>query len=186
MIPPGYDLDSAIGIVKKICRGQDIKSWQILNPALANIINLFQVVMVFLIIITFIAISIVILNAMLMAVFERIREYGMMKALGVTPFDIFHMVIIEILVQTTAAAAIGMAFGIPLAISLQTYGIDLSALVEGGTISGIAVNIALFSYLSAFDILTPLAALFVFSLTAGTIPAVRAARLDPVKAIHYT
>ncbi len=186
MIPPGYDLDSAIDIVKKICRGQDIRSWQILNPALANIINLFQVVMVFLIVITFIAISIVILNAMLMAVFERIREYGMMKALGVTPFDIFNMVIMEILVQTTAAAVIGMAFGIPLAISLQTYGIDLSALVEGGTISGVAVNIALFSYLSAFDILTPLAALFVFSLSAGTIPAVRAARLDPVTAIHYT
>lgn len=186
MIPAGYDLDSAIGVVKRICRGQDIRSWQLLNPALANIINLFQVVMIFLIIITFIAISIVILNAMLMAVFERIREYGMMKALGVTPFDIFYMVIIEILVQTTAAAIIGMAFGIPLAISLETYGIDLSVLVEGGTISGIAVNIALFSYLSAFDVLTPLAALFVFSLTAGAIPAVRAARLDPVRAIHYT
>jgi ABC-type antimicrobial peptide transport system permease subunit len=186
MIPPGYDLDSAIGIVKKICKGMDVRSWQILNPALANIINIFQVVMVFLIIITVIAISIVILNAMLMAVFERIREYGMMKALGVTPFDIFSMVITEILVQTTAASIIGMAFGIPLAISLQTYGIDLSVLVEGGTISGIAVNIALFSYLSAFDIVTPLAALFVFSLSAGAIPAVRAARLDPIKAIHYT
>ena len=186
MIPPGYDLDSAIASVKKICGGQDIRSWQILNPALANIFNIFQVVMVFLIIITFIAISIVILNAMLMAVFERIREYGMMKALGVTPFDIFSMVIMEILVQTTAAAIIGMAFGIPLAISLQTYGIDLSVLVEGATISGIAVNIALFSYLSAFDIVTPLAALFLFSFSAGAIPAVRAARLDPVKAIHYT
>jgi ABC-type lipoprotein release transport system permease subunit len=186
MIPPGYDLDSAIGIVKKICKGQDIRSWKIMNPALANIINIFQVVMIFLIIITFIAIAIVILNAMLMAVFERIREYGMMKALGVTPYDIFQMVIIEILVQTTAAAAIGMAFGIPLAISLQKYGIDLSILVEGGTISGVAVNMALFSYLSAFDIAMPLAALFVFSLSAGIIPAVRAARLDPVRAIHYT
>jgi ABC-type lipoprotein release transport system permease subunit len=186
MIPPGYDLDSAIDIVKKICRGMDIRSWQVLNPALANIINIFQVVMVFLIIITVIAVSIVILNAMLMAVFERIREYGMMKALGVTPVDIFLMVMMEILVQTTAAAVIGMAFGIPLSIILQTYGIDLSVLVEGGTISGIAVNIALFSYLSAFDIVTPLAALFVFSLTAGAVPAVRAARLDPVRAIHYT
>jgi ABC-type antimicrobial peptide transport system permease subunit len=142
--------------------------------------------MVFLIIITFIAISIVILNAMLMAVFERIREYGLMKALGVTPFDIFRMVIIEILLQAVAAAVIGMAFGIPLSILMETYGIDLSVLVEGATISGIAVNIALFSYLSASDIYMPLAAMFVFSLTAGAIPAVRAARLDAVKAIHYT
>jgi ABC-type lipoprotein release transport system permease subunit len=186
MIPAGYELDTAMGIVKAICKGRDVRSWERLNPALANIINIFQVVLIFLIIITFIAVSIVILNAMLMAVFERIREYGVMKALGVTPLDIFRMVVIETLVQTFAAALIGMAFGIPLAISLETYGIDLSVLVDGGTISGIAVNIALFSYVSAFDILTPLAALFVFSLSAGIIPAVRAARLDPVKAIHYT
>jgi ABC-type lipoprotein release transport system permease subunit len=186
MIPQGYNLDSAVSAVRLICKGQDIRSWQRLNPALANIINIFQVVMVFLIIITFIAISIVILNAMLMAVFERIREYGLMKALGVTPFDIFRMVIIEILLQAVAAAVIGMAFGIPLSILMETYGIDLSVLVEGATISGIAVNIALFSYLSASDIYMPLAAMFVFSLTAGAIPAVRAARLDAVKAIHYT
>jgi ABC-type lipoprotein release transport system permease subunit len=186
MIPAGYDLDSAVSTVKQICRGQDVRSWQLLNPALANIINILDIVMIFLIIITSVAISIVILNAMLMAVFERIREYGMMKALGVTPPDIFYMVIAEILIQATAAAAIGLAFSIPLAISLQTYGIDLSVLVEGGTISGVAVNLALFSYLSAFAVLTPLAALFVFSLAAGAIPAVRAARLDAVKAIHYT
>lgn len=186
MIPAGYDLDSAIGIVKAICKGQDIRSWKLLNPALANIINLFDIVLIFLMIIIFIAISIVILNAMLMAVFERIREYGMMSALGVTPFDIFFMVILEILIQTTVAAIIGMSVGIPLAISLQTYGIDLSALFEGGTVSGIAVNVALFSKLSAFDILSPLASLFIFSLIAGAIPAVRAARLDAVKAIHYT
>jgi ABC-type lipoprotein release transport system permease subunit len=186
MIPAGYDLDLAVAIVKRICRGQDVRSWQLLNPALANIINIFQIVMIFLMIITFIAISIVILNAMLMAVFERIREYGMMKALGVTPVDIFFMVVVEILVQTTAAAIIGMSVGIPLAISLETYGIDLSVLFEGGTISGIAVNIGLFSYLTVFDVLSPLAALFIFSLTAGAIPALRAARLDAVKAIHYT
>jgi ABC-type lipoprotein release transport system permease subunit len=186
MIPEGYDLNSALGTVKGICRGQDTRSWQLLNPALANIINILDVVMIFLIIITSVAISIVILNAMLMAVFERIREYGMMKALGVTPIDIFCMVIVEILIQATAAAVIGLAFSIPLAISLQTYGIDLSVLVDGGTISGVAVSLALFSYLSAFAVLTPLAALFVFSLAAGAIPAVRAARLDPVRAIHYT
>lgn len=186
MIPAGYDLDSAIGIVKDICKGQDIRSWKLLNPALANIINLFDIVLIFLMIIIFIAISIVILNAMLMAVFERIREYGMMSALGVTPVDVFCMVILEILVQTTVAAIIGMSVGIPLAISLQTYGIDLSVLFEGGTVSGIAVNVALFSDISAFAVLSPLASLFIFSLIAGSIPAVRAARLDAVKAIHYT
>lgn len=186
MIPAGYDLNIALRIVEGICRGQDIRSWQLLNPALANIINILDIVMIFLIIITSAAISIVILNAMLMAVFERIREYGMMKALGVTPFDIFCMVIVEILVQAAAAAVIGLAFSIPLAISLQTYGIDLSVLVDGGTISGVAVSLALFSYLTPFAVLTPLAALFVFSLAAGAIPAIRAARLDPVRAIHYT
>lgn len=186
MIPAGYDLDSAMAVVKGICKGQDIRSWKLLNPALANIISLFDIVLVFLMIIIFIAISIVILNAMLMAVFERIREYGMMSALGVTPSDIFFMVILEILIQTNVAAIIGMSVGIPLAKSLETYGIDLSVLFGGGTVSGIAVNIALFSNLSAFAVLSPLASLFIFSLIAGAIPAVRAARLDAVKAIHHT
>ena len=123
---------------------------------------------------------------MLMAIFERIHEYGLTKALGVGPWEVFLQVMIETLLMAGAAAFIGLASGIPLTLWLQTHGIDMSGFMQGATLSGVAIDLLWRAWLTPRVVFWPLIFLFFFSLLAAFYPAVKAARLDPVKALHHS
>ncbi|MGH7290208.1 MAG: ABC transporter permease, partial [Myxococcota bacterium] len=58
------------------------------------------------------------LNTILMSVFERVREFGVLRALGLRPRAVFALVMIESLQLTLLGIAIGMAIGIPLVLWL--------------------------------------------------------------------
>jgi len=87
--------------------------------------------------IVYVAIGILILNAMLMAVFERIREFGVLKALGVGPFDVLRLILVESAIQTAIAILVGVSLAVPGIWYLSHTGIDLAQL-GGVTIMGIA------------------------------------------------
>lgn len=113
-----------------------------------------------------------IMNTMLMAVLERTREIGVMKAMGATN----HRIMALFLIESSAVGLIGGAIGVTIGY-LLSFGL-----------SGIAVN---FIGLSLHIEIDPLlvAGVVAFSTIVGTIsgtyPAYRAARLDPVKALRY-
>jgi ABC-type lipoprotein release transport system permease subunit len=184
-VPPEQELQDALPAIKKIAQGLDVKTWEQLNPALAEMINSADAFLIPLIVITYMAIAIVILNAMLMAVFERIHEYGVMKALGVGPFSVFRLVLIEAFIMTHGAAILGLATGVPLAFYLETHGIDLGIFAQGATISGVAIDLVWRSLVSVSSILMPLIFLYILVLLGTMYPAIKAARLKPVDAIHH-
>lgn len=184
-IPPHADLVTAASRVKMLCPGLDVRTWQRLNPPLADMIASTNVFLIPLIVITYIAIAIVILNAMLMAVFERIHEYGIMKALGVGPLDVFRLVLAEMAIMAATAGALGLAGGVPLAKRLETHGIDLADFIQGGTLAGVALDPVWRALLTPRAVWMPLAGLVIFALLAGLYPAAKAARLNPVDAIHH-
>ena len=63
-----------------------------------------------------------------MAVFERIREFGVLKALGVEPRQVLALIFVESPLQTGLAVAAGMALAIPTLWYLVEFGIDTGAL----------------------------------------------------------
>lgn len=85
---------------------------------------------IFLIIIFALA-SIAIINTMIMALYERTKEIGMMKSLGLTNRKVFIMFLIETVIICMIGAALGVLLGSALTYFFQIYGIDFSAATKG-------------------------------------------------------
>ncbi|MFH1111444.1 MAG: ABC transporter permease [Patescibacteria group bacterium] len=112
-----------------------------------------------------------IMNIMLVAVTERIKEIGLRKAVGATPKNIRNQFLIETFVITSTAAALGILGGVILSgiITLIARGLDYDwAFVVSFTSIILAVAVGV-----------------IIGLIFGYYPASRAANLDPITALHH-
>jgi ABC-type antimicrobial peptide transport system permease subunit len=125
-----------------------------------------------------------ILNAMLMAVFERIREVGVLKALGVGPFQVFALISVEAAVQTGLALVIGVTLSLPGLWYLSVYGLNLESLA-GVSVMGIAMNPLWQGQVTAFTFTGPIFTLLAIVAIAVLYPAGKAALIRPVEAMRF-
>ncbi len=179
------DLEAATDNARKIAPTLEVKNWRQLQPLLARMNDLINNSLIFMLLIAYVAIGMVVLNATLMSVFERIRELGVMKALGLSPLSTAALIFTEAMIKTTAAAGLAVAIGVPLSLYYQTHGIDLSAITGGGTITGIAFDPVWHSRLTYESVVMPVVLLFAVVGLSAVYPAVKAALIVPVKAIYY-
>ena len=128
--------------------------------------RIFEVVMVALASISLLVGGIGIMNIMLASVLERTREIGIRRAVGATQADIVRQFLVETVMIAVAGGAIGLLVGV-----------GLSRLIAW--LAGWSTIVTLTSIAIAF-----LVSVFV-GLVFGVYPARRAARLDPVEALHY-
>ncbi len=120
-----------------------------------------------------------VMNIMLVSVTERTREIGLMKALGARPREILKQFLLESLTLTFLAGVVGMLAAIvvahlvpPMPLYSDIY---KTANHEGDIILSVSPTILL----AAFVILA------VIGVVSGLIPAIRAARMDPVTALRH-
>lgn len=113
-----------------------------------------------------------IINAMLMAVSERVKEIGTLKCLGATDQFIVRAYFIESTIQGVCGSALGLALGllVALTVSLKTYGLYT---FQTFPISGVLFSLAV-----------SLGAGAALSVAAAIIPAYMAARKQPVEALR--
>lgn len=159
--------------------------WKTLHPLIAEILNMSDVNIYIMLVITYVAVAMVVLNAMLMSVFERIREFGVMKAVGFGPFQLVGLIYAEALVQVLIALILAAVVGIPLSFYFETHGIDLTNVISGVSFAGIAIDPIWRAEVTQRAALAPLVTLFIIACIAVIYPAIKAAVIRPVKAIHY-
>ncbi|PIE17581.1 MAG: hypothetical protein CSA65_08525 [Proteobacteria bacterium] len=160
------------------CSGALLQSWDEIRPDMRAMIDISRASsMVMVIIVLFIAVLGVV-NTMLMAVFERTRELGVLKAIGMKAGRILRLIIVETVLLAFVAAVIGTALGLALDLVLMQVGIDLTGLTST-SMAGIAIDPVLRAAITAEGLLVPAAVLVVGSLFASLYPAIRAARLRP-------
>ncbi|MEW5851772.1 MAG: FtsX-like permease family protein [Myxococcota bacterium] len=164
---------------------RDVQTWRQLNPILATMMDSVRGMMAFIFFIVNIATAIVILNAMLMAVFERIKEFGILKALGAGATDVLKLIYAESLLQVVLAVGVALVVGTPALWYLSVYGVDMGALA-GVSAMGLAMVSNWHAVVSVPGILTPFLIMLVVVSVAVLYPALKAALIQPVKAIHHT
>jgi len=179
------DLESAAAQVAALARGYETLNWRQLRPFIARVLDLADAQTIIMILITYVAVAMVILNAMLMSVFERIREFGIMKAIGVTPWQLMTLIYAETMIQVLIASSISLASGWSAAHYFQKNGIDLSAIASSTSFGGVAIDPIWNAHVTTKALALPIVFLFVIAAAAVIYPAIKAAVIHPVKAIHY-
>jgi putative ABC transport system permease protein len=161
-----------------------VKTWQEISPMLAQYIQSVQGVIVILYLIIYLAVAILILNAMLMAVYERIREFGVLKAIGYGPIQVASMMVLEGMFQAVVACGIGAIIAAPCMWYLSTHGIDVGRL-GGMEMAGLTMPAIWKSYYAVETSGAPVFLLFFIVFGAVIYPALKAAWISPVSAMHH-
>jgi ABC-type lipoprotein release transport system permease subunit len=183
--PAGLDLDAAAAAVRGAEPDLDVRTWRELMPTVATMLEGTAAMLQVMFLVLDLAVAILILNAMLMAVFERVREFGVLKALGTSPLRVFATIAAESAIQTAAAAAVGGLLAIPIAWFLAAHGVNVGSL-GGVTVAGVAMQPVWYGVYSADSFVRPVATMAFVVLLAVLYPAFKAAWVRPTTAMRQT
>jgi len=165
--------------------GVAVETWKELMPTIAVMTEKMSVFMltIFSLIFT-IAASLGVMNTLIMSTYDRMKEFGIIRAIGATPWRIIRQVSLEAILLTIIASIIGTVVGLSIALYLQEYGIDISG---GGNlaIGGIVFDPIWRASISIKTVFLPVVLMMLTSVVASIYPASIAARIKPVEAIHY-
>ncbi len=183
---PDRPLDEVTTLAAALAPDAEAKSWRQLMPAISDMLEMSRALMFLFGAIFFLAAAIGVLNTMLMATHDRVRELGVIKAIGATPLRIIVEVTTEGLLLALIATLLGGALGAALSLWLESHPLDLAAFSGSGfSFSGLVWDTLWYAKLLPSHVVAAVAPMWVASVAAALYPAVKAARLDPVKAMTH-
>ncbi len=173
---------------KPALAGLEVLPWKELVPELVLILEMSKYAGYLVLILVFIAAVAGVANTLMMATFERIREFGMLLALGSHPRRIVGMIIVEALLLGVLGVAVGTALGYGfVGVAAQT-GIDMAS--WGGqeardlSYQGLNLPLDIYPRLELLDSVVGLITVMFTALVAALWPASLAARLEPMEAMR--
>lgn len=122
----------------------------------------------------------VIINTMIMSVYERTREVGILAAIGMKGRRIMAM----FLAEASLIAVGGSLMGLVLGLLVVAYFTNFGFYIGNMGLTGILLGDVIYTKLTVEDTVTVTTLAFVITLLAGFFPAVMAARLEPVEALR--
>ena len=158
----------------------DVEPWYELDKYLSTMLNMMDGFVLVWIVVVFLALSFGLVNTLVMAVFERIREIGLMLALGMRPANILGQIVLESLLLLVIGLALGNAFAWMTVVPLKD-GIDISVVAEGMDMMG--ASSMLYPDLQIHDVIMANIVVLALGFLASLSPAWRASRYQPVEAI---
>jgi ABC-type antimicrobial peptide transport system permease subunit len=180
-----YDLSALRNRIQQAVPTEEVKTWKDMFPAVSDMLELTDVSIYILLAIIYIAGSLIMLNTMLMSVFERIKELGIMMAIGFRPLQVLILIFLETFLRTLCGSLIGLLLGVGLSLYLTYYGLDLTSITEGFSFVGIMAEPHWFAVTNFSTVYPPFIFLFVFSLIAVIYPAIKVSLLKPVDALVF-
>ncbi|MCW9030087.1 MAG: FtsX-like permease family protein, partial [Gammaproteobacteria bacterium] len=127
-----------------------------------------------------------VLNTVLMSVLERTREFGLLRALGLSRRSLLMLVFCESLILSLLAIIVGWIVGGGIHLWFSQHGIDFTAIMgEGGNVMmGSFMDPIIYTELSWDRVVQLTSIIFIVTLASGIYPAIKAARVTPVEALR--
>lgn len=157
-----------------------VKTWKELVPMVKTWMKMTDQFALIWFIVVFIAMGFGIVNTTLMAVYERMREFGLLRALGMKPSWIVRGVVTESFLIIFLGAAAGNIISV-LSVYAFSGGIDLSAFASGSEMMG--MSRVVYPVISLSDFLPANLVVFGLGILVSLYPAAKAARFTPVEAM---
>jgi ABC-type lipoprotein release transport system permease subunit len=162
----------------------EVQTWRELLPFQMAYLKILDGFMWIWYLVVFVAMGFGIVNTTLMAVFERMREFGLLKALGMKPWWIIREVLTESLLLLVSGMAIGNFLGFICIFALSSSGIDLSALAAGAEYAG--MTRVIYPAIEIKDLFMSNFIVLFLGMLVSAYPAVKAARFTPMEALIHT
>jgi ABC-type lipoprotein release transport system permease subunit len=125
-------------------------------------------------------VAIGVLNTVLMTVLERTREYGVLRAVGTRPLQVFRLVFWEVAFMASIGIAIGFCLSLPVNYLLSQHGIPMP---QAFTYGGIEFT-HYYSEVNAHSLYVPAITVALAALIVSVFPAIRAAKIAPARALR--
>ncbi len=157
-----------------------VLTFEQMNPLLVQLDQYGNSFMIVLYLIVLGITATVIVNTLIMAVFERTREIGILSAIGMKGFRIMSMFFAESILLAVGGIALGLVLGVPLVTFIGRIGIPIGNL----GLTGFLLGDRLYAYLTLNDTITLTITALIVTLVAALYPALLAANMEPVEALH--
>ena len=129
-------------------------------------------------------VAVIIVNTLLMSVFERVREMGILAALGMKGRQIRQMFLLEAASLGVAGIVVGLVLGAAGVAYLATTGIPIGDKMAAVAGSNFALSATMYGRFDASSFISLSLATLIVVLLASLYPAWYAARLEPIDALH--
>ena len=154
----------------------EVHTWAALSP-FSSIANMIDLLTVFIKIMLVSIVLISVMNVMVMAVYERIREIGMISAIGTPPGRILSLFLTEGLLLGLGGTALGIAISIGAIYALNVWKLTFNFGQQQGLVLSPAIGVK--------DIAIIAGMVMIIALLASLQPAWKASRMDPVRALGH-
>lgn len=176
------NVDTVYRNLKKSINHLSVKSWKELAPELKLMDEMIGLQLTIFMGVILFALLFGITNTMLMSVLERVREFGVLMAIGMKRKKVFSMIILETITLAIVGGVVGIISAIITIIYFGFAGINLSAFTAGFSewgLSSILYPILPFSFYLSITIMILFTAVF-----SAIYPAIKAIKLKPATAIR--
>ena len=178
----GIESGTVIGEYNKSYPALRFMSWKELMPDLLQLIDLNYMSMNIVMFIVFGVVSIGIACAFAIFILKNMREYGIMKSMGVTPVEVGYLIMIEIFIINIIASLAGLIIGLAAVAAAARTGIDLTAFTSHNRY--FAVSGVIFPRLTFYSLVLPPLLAMSFSLLSGIWPALLVSRKKAVQILR--
>jgi ABC-type lipoprotein release transport system permease subunit len=162
----------------------EVDSWKTLRPAIQQTLAIKGAFTLILGLIVLLIASIGILNLMLMAVFERTREMGVLGALGMKGRQLMGLFLLEGIFIGALGAVVGCILGGLLVMAVGQVGIDMSYASGMGEMTALMGD-RLYPSVTVGAVVIRGIAVVIIAALASLFPAWQASRKEPTESLHY-
>lgn len=167
----------------KLGDGYEVLSYKDLLPMLIYQMEIYKESMMILNVIIGLALIFGIINSMLMSVFERINELGVLMAIGMKNSRLYLMIVFEAFIIGVIGTFSGLIIGLLLDIPLSHSGINLSFFATG--LEAFGVGSIIYPVLSVGNLINTVLFMPLVAIVGALYPAYKAIKLEPIYAINY-